>query len=86
MGFAGENQLHRTLRIGKQSNQPFRIVQQKIGPLISRKPARKADRQHVFIENLGKIVWTVVSRCALARVAHANPVDQVLTRAVAQLP
>ncbi len=51
MCFAGENQLHRTLRIAQQANQPLRIVQQKIGPLVSRKAARKSHRQHMFIED-----------------------------------
>ena len=55
MRFAGENQLHRTLWIAQQPNQSFRIAQQKIRPLVSRKAARKSDRQDMFIEDFGEI-------------------------------
>ena len=34
MGLAGDNKLHRTLRIGQQTQQPLRVVQQQVRPLI----------------------------------------------------
>ena len=71
----------------KQSNQPLRVVQQKIGPLISRKPARKADRQHVFIEELGKIrVGRRIPLRAGARSALRTRSIRFLRALVAQLP
>ena len=52
MSFSGENQLHWALRIGKETNQPLRIVQEKIGTLIGGKAPRKSHRQHIFIEDI----------------------------------
>ena len=55
MRFAGENQLHGTFWIAKQTNQAFRIVQQKIRPLVSREAPRKSHRQDMFIEDCSEI-------------------------------
>ena len=55
MSFPGENQLQRTLLIGKERNQPFRIVQEKIGALIGGKSARKSHGQHIFIKDAAGI-------------------------------
>ena len=50
MRFSGENQLDWALGIAKQPNQPLRIMQQKVGPLISSKAARESYGEHMFIE------------------------------------
>ena len=63
MRLAGENQLHGTFWIAKQSNQSFRIVQQKIRSLISRKAARKSYRQDMFIEDFSEIRRAAVCPC-----------------------
>ena len=47
MRLAGEDELHRALRIGQEAQQPFRIVQQQVGPLVGGEAARKAQRQRI---------------------------------------
>ena len=51
MRLAGEHELNRMLRIGENPRQPFRIVQQQVGPFVGGEPARKAERQRVGIED-----------------------------------
>ena len=51
MRLAREDELHRPLGIAQDAQQPVGIVQQKIGPLVSREAARKAEGQHVRIED-----------------------------------
>ncbi len=43
--------LDRALGIAKQSNQPLRIVQEKVRPLIRGEAAREAHGEHIFIKN-----------------------------------
>ena len=50
MGLAGEDKLHRALRIGQQAKQPLRVVQQQVRPFVGRESARKAQCQRVGIK------------------------------------
>ena len=52
MRLAGDDELHRTLRIGQQTKQPLRVVQQQVRSLVGREAARKAQRQGVGIEEM----------------------------------
>ena len=52
MRLAGDDELHRALRIGQQAQQPLRIVQQQVRPLVGREAARKTQRQRVGIEQM----------------------------------
>jgi len=44
MRFAGEHELHRTIRIVDHGGQPLNIPQDQIRPLVGREAAREADR------------------------------------------
>ena len=50
MGLAGDDELHRALRIGQQAQQSLRVVQQQVRSLVGGEAARKAQRQRVGIE------------------------------------
>ena len=50
MRLAGDDELHRALRIGQQTKQPLRVVQQQVRSLVGREAARKAQRQCVGIK------------------------------------
>ena len=52
MGLAGDDELHRALRIRQQAQQPLRVVQQQVRPLVGRKAARKAQRQGIGIKEM----------------------------------
>ena len=52
MGLASEDQLHGTLRIREQPNEPLGIVQQEIGALIRCEAARESDRERVLFEDV----------------------------------
>ncbi len=56
MGLAGDDELHRALRIGQQAQQPRRIVQQQVRSLVGREAARKAQRQGVGIKEMLRLV------------------------------
>ena len=56
MRLAGDDELHRALRIGEQAQQSLRIVQQQIGSLVGGEAARKTQRQGVGIEQLFRLV------------------------------
>src|SRR5262249_50771860 len=74
MGFARENKLYRSFPIGQYPNQPFRIVQQQIRPLISRETAREAQCQPVLIENLAGLVDLPLRRAPRGPLeAHLSP-------------
>ena len=56
MGLAGENQLHRPLRMIQQARQALRVMQQQIGSLVRRESPCEAHRQYLRIEQaLGAI-------------------------------
>ena len=88
MRLARENQLHRPLRIGEQPNQPIRIVQQQVGPLVGREAPRESQRQRVVIEDrrqpptCGSALGGELTRIALM---HMRPIS-VFARFVAHLP
>ena len=86
MSFSGENQLNRTLRIGKKTDQPLWIVQKKIGTLIGGKAARKSQRQHILIKDAAGIRRVPTFRGELTRVALAHSLDQAFSPCCAQLP
>ena len=50
MGFAGNDELDRTLWIGEQSQQPLRIVQKQVRAFVSGKAPGKTNRQGVGIK------------------------------------
>ena len=50
--FSGEDKLNGMLGIGKNAHQPFRIVQQKVRPLVRCKAPGKPEGQGVEIEHL----------------------------------
>jgi hypothetical protein len=52
MRLAGDDELHRALRIAQQTKQPLRVVQQQVRPLVGREAARKAQRQRVGIKQM----------------------------------
>jgi hypothetical protein len=52
MGFAGKDELHRALRVGQQPQQPVRVPQQQVGPLVRREAACKTQRQGVGVEEM----------------------------------
>ena len=56
MGLAGDDELHRALRIGQQTQQSLRIVQQQVRPLVGRKAPRKAQCQRVGIKQMFRLV------------------------------
>ena len=52
MRFSRDDQLHRTLRIAEYAQQPARIMQQQVRTFVSRKAARKSQRQNVRVEQI----------------------------------
>ena len=48
--FAGHDELHRSMWIAEQAQEPFPVVQQQVGPLVGRKAAREPQRQCLGIE------------------------------------
>ena len=52
MGLAGDDELHRALRIGQKTQQALRIVQQQVRSLVGREAARKTQCQRVGIEQM----------------------------------
>ena len=56
MGLAGDDELHRALRIGQQAKQSLRVVQQQVRSLVGREAARKAQRQRVGIKEMLRLV------------------------------
>ena len=50
VALAGDDDLHRTLRVQQQRLEPFRVTQHQGQPLVGRDPAGEADRQHVRVE------------------------------------
>ena len=52
MGLAGNDELHRTLRIGQQAKQSLRVVQQQVRSLVGGEAPRKAQRQCVGIKQM----------------------------------
>jgi hypothetical protein len=49
---AGDDELHGTLGIGQQAQQPLGVVQQEVRPLVGRETAGKAQGQRLRIENV----------------------------------
>ena len=49
MGFTGEEELHRTLRIVSDRSEAIKISKQKIGSLVSGKPSAEPNRQNRWI-------------------------------------
>ena len=54
MGLAGEDELHRPLRIVDQRGQPLDVAQDQVGPLVGGEPAGEADRQRVRVEHVAE--------------------------------
>ena len=52
MRLAGDDELHRALRIGQEAQQRAGIVQQQVRSLVGREAARKTQRQRVGIEEM----------------------------------
>ena len=77
MGLAGDDELHRTLRIGQQPQQPLRIVQQQVRSLVGGKTTGEAQGQGVGIEQMprrstasGGAPERQVTRTTVARVVN----------------
>ena len=47
MGLAGDDELHRALRIGQQAKQSLGIMQQQVRPLVGGEAPGKAERQGI---------------------------------------
>jgi len=52
MRFAGHDELHGSLWIAQQAQQPLPVVQQQIGALVGRKAACEPQRQCLGIEQM----------------------------------
>jgi len=50
MGLAREDDLHRAPRVHQEAAKPVEIAEDQVGPLVGGKPARKADRQRLRVE------------------------------------
>ena len=55
MGLAGEDELHRHLRIVDQRGERLEVLQQQVGPLVGGEPAGEADRQRVEAERAAQL-------------------------------
>ncbi len=89
MRLAGHDELHGALGVGEDPQQPLRIVQQQVRPLISCETARERDRQDIRIEHPARI--RRLGRCGargyqLARYPLARVFDELLARGAAKLP
>jgi hypothetical protein len=51
----GQDQLHRTLRMGQQADQPLRIVQEQVRPLVTHEATSEPQRQGVAIQYVAGI-------------------------------
>ena len=52
MCFAGHDKLHRALRIGEQTQQALRVMQQQIRPFVGGKTPRKTQCQGVGVKDI----------------------------------
>ena len=89
MGLAGDDELHRALRIGQQAQQPLRVVQQQVRSLVGREAARKAQRQGVGIKEMLRLVHRLGRRAGggqLPGQSLAGVFDKRLAGGGAKLP
>ncbi len=56
MGFAGEHELDRHLRVVHQRRQPFQVLQDQVGSLVGGKAAGEADRQGIDAQRTAHLV------------------------------
>src|SRR5260370_1004611 len=82
MGLPSEYDLDRAFPIGQDGHKPLRIMQEKVGTLVRRKTASKAQSQSVSVERLSgprKILRGSSPACKLPGVPFANVVNERLT-------
>ena len=77
------------LGVGQQADQPRRIMQQQVGPFVGREAARKAEREHVWVEDALRPAHFLARRTGcgqLTRQPRARPPDELPAVGAAQLP
>src|SRR5260370_34644357 len=89
MGLPSEYELDRAFPIGQDGHKPLRIMQEKVGTLVRRKTASKAQSQSVSVKRLSgprKILRRGSPACKLPGVLFANVVNERLTAISPKLP
>ncbi len=89
MRLAGNDELHGTLSIRQQAQQPLRVLQQQVRPLVGCKAACESDRQRIRVEHVFRAFdlgrGSAVSH-QIARQALACVFDQPFACGGAELP
>src|ERR1035438_4088887 len=81
MRLAGDDELHRALRIAQKSKQAWRIMQQQVRSFVSHEAARKAQRECVGIEEMPGVLGLLGRRASggqLPRQSFASVLHQRL--------
>ena len=89
MRLAGDNQLHRAIRVGQQTQQTGRIVQQQIGPFITGEAAGKTECQCLGVKHLPRsldLFGQGTTSRQLPGQALAGVINQRRARSSAELP
>jgi hypothetical protein len=86
VSLAGKNQLHRPLRVRKETDQAFRIVQQEIGSLVRRESTGKSNRKDIFPEYVGDIGVGTTFSGELVRIAPAYLREHRIPRPSTHVP
>ena len=89
MRLAGEQDLHRSVRVLQNRPQPVEIAEQEVGPFVGGEPAREPDGQRFGVEKLVHFAQ-FVGRTAVAGELGANACagepDQALLLHVVDVP
>ena len=89
MGLAGKDELHRVLRVGQQTKQPLRVVQQQVGPFVGRETPREAQCQRIGIKQVLRLTDRFGRRAGGRQLPGQPPAsvsDKRLGAGGAQLP
>ena len=80
MGFACENELHRTIRIIEDGFQALDIAHEKGRPFVGGEAARKANRQRVGVEDFIGTVDLVLWRAPALKLLRKRPRVKAIRR------
>ena len=90
MGLAGEDELHRQLRVVDKRGDLLEVLEDQVGPLVGGEAAGEADRQRVEARAPGRSRWTTsrgfAAPLGLPRGAAADEADQLGLEHLVRLP